>query len=176
MAIKTCGGWSLNLMGTLLRSGRFLVPAPVQTKHGRRSGRGRCQNTFRAPEVPLSKVLNPQSFIYAWTKVNWATVTPIYARSPNAYLYRSSSLLHWAMGPHTGVRSSLVIKCPHNSGGMECVRAVEMKVKPPWKSYTLRTAVLYSMEMVAFFCTINQDSIRFQLVLAQWYVITYTGG
>lgn len=82
-----------------------------------------------------------------WTKVNWTTVAHIYVRSPNAYFYRSSSLLHWAMGPHTGVKSSLVIKCPHNSDGMECVRSVEVKVKPPWKSYTLRTAVLYNTEI-----------------------------
>lgn len=65
----------------------------------------------------------------------------MHARVPNAYLYRPNSLLCWVMGPHIDFKSSLVIKRPHNSGGVECEHAIKAKGKPGWKTI-LTIAVL----------------------------------
>ena len=61
---------------------------------------------------------------------------------PLMCLYRCSSLQRWVMGPHIGFKSSLVIRCPHNGGGVECVHAVKMKVKPAWRTYTVYRQML----------------------------------
>lgn len=88
------------------------------------------------------------SFKYIeWTNVNWTTATHMHARSPNAYLHRSGSLLRWVIGPHIGFKSSQVIKRPHNSGGVECVHAVETKVKPAWRTSILRSAFLCATQI-----------------------------
>lgn len=68
-------------------------------------------------------------------------------RSPKAYLHRSGSLLRWVIGPHIGFKSSQVIKHPHNSGGVECVHAVETKVKPAWRTSILRSAFLCATQI-----------------------------
>lgn len=88
------------------------------------------------------------SFKYIeWTNVNWTTATHMHARSPNAYLHRSGSLLRWVIGPHIGFKSSQVIKRTHNSGGVECVHAVEMKVKPACRTSLLRSAFLCATQV-----------------------------
>lgn len=74
--------WQLTLLGTGLRSSGFLVEAQLQTKHWRCSGSsGRCQNIFRATEVPLSKVQNPQMLI--WGPSMYALCLHLYVPPPN---------------------------------------------------------------------------------------------